>query len=93
MPESSVRVEGAHTEEPEVTIEEECQHESPSRQVRQAGRAGGLGGRASSPCLRVWLCPCALARLLIAPHSDSSKEHHIRMPLPPTPPLDRWWRK
>ncbi|KAL4445906.1 hypothetical protein ABPG77_009105 [Micractinium sp. CCAP 211/92] len=55
MPESSVRVEGAHTEEPEVTIEEECQHESPSRQMVAemmilAGEAvGELGRRLAVP--------------------------------------------
>ncbi|KAL4425691.1 hypothetical protein ABPG75_009707 [Micractinium tetrahymenae] len=54
MPESCVSVEGAHTEEPEVTIEEECQHESPSRQMVAemmvlAGEAVGELGR----CLAV----------------------------------------
>lgn len=55
MPESCVRVEGAQTEEPEVAIEEENQHESPSRQTVAemmilAGEAvGELGRRLAVP--------------------------------------------
>lgn len=92
MPEAVVSVEGAHEEEPQVSIDEEDQYGSPARQVRQGRDVVPLWGRKACAGMKERLCigigqayavaPSAVCKhdlhkpITSAAHSHSPTPHH-----------------